>query len=63
MNHEKKTKCIRRASPTGKTVLKVVKGSTSKSVALKVSQLQIAVSITCHGAIRSIDHLTTNKEL
>jgi len=41
--------------------LKVVKTLSSKSDALKMAELQIAVSIICHSALRSFDHPTTNK--
>jgi len=63
LNHEKNEKHKKRVPPTGQTAFKVVKTSSSKSVALtsssnsEVAELQIAVSISCHSAVRSVDHL------
>jgi len=53
----KKPKNRRRVLSTGQTAFKVVKTSSSKSGALKVAEFQIAVSIICHSAVRSIDHI------
>jgi len=47
----------KRVPPTGQIAFKYVKTSSSRSDAMKVAELQIAVSITCHSAIHSVDHL------
>jgi len=57
MNHEKNEKHKKRVPPTGQTAFKVVKTSSSKSDALKPADFQIAVSITCHSAVRPVDQL------
>ena len=56
MNHEKNEK--RKSVPAiGQVALKIVKTSRSKSDALIVPEVEIAVSIICYSAIRFIDHL------
>jgi len=59
---KKTEKLKKRVPPTGQTALTVVKTSSSKSDALKVAELQIGMNITCHDAVRSIDHPATNEE-
>jgi len=56
INHEKNEKHKKRVPPTGQTAFKGFT-SNSKSDALKVHAFQIAVTITCHSAVHSVDHL------
>jgi len=56
INHEKNEKHNKRVPPTGQTAFKGFT-SNSKSDALKVHAFQIAVTITCHSAVHSVDHL------
>jgi hypothetical protein len=57
-NHEKSKKHKRRTPLQGQTRLNVRKTPRQDMDKFKAVELQIAVSITCHCAIRRVDHLS-----
>ena len=57
-NHEKSEKHKRRTPLQGQTRLNVRKTPKQDMDKVKAVELQIAVSVTCHCAIRTVDHLS-----
>jgi len=57
-NHEKSEKHKRRTPLQGKTELNVRKTPRRDVDKVKAVELQTAVSMTCHCAVRTVDHLS-----
>jgi len=57
-NHEKSEKHKRRTELQGQRQLKVRKTRRQDMDKVKAVELQIALSMTCHCAVRTVDHLS-----
>ena len=58
INHETTVKHKKNTPSSSQKTLSVIKTSTKTDDKVKIAELQIAVSISCHSAIHTIDHMS-----